>query len=170
MMKILGAAFIFAGCLYIGFIRARAYNMREKSLGALKDCLFHIRSSIEFRNDALPELFSRLSGQDAGQAGAFFKKLSFCMDKIGETSFASIWSDAVKTCFKELSDPEYAELSKLGQVIGRCDAATQIKALADSEAFFGKALEALRHELPQKRRLALGLSATAGAFAVILLI
>ena len=170
MKKIIGAIFIFAACLYTGYIRARAFSMREKNLSVLSECLFHIRHSIANRNDALPDLFSRLSVQLDGQIGEFFSKLYFCMDRIGETSFANIWMQAIKSSFTELNSSEFAELSKLGQTVGRCDAQTQIKAIMDSEAFLNKALEQIRCELPQKRKLALGLSATAGAFAVILLI
>ena len=170
MMKIFGATFIFAACFYIGFIKARAFKMREINMSAVTECLFHIRSSIAFSNDALPELLSKLSAQFDGQAGAFFSSLCLQMDRIGETSFANIWTEVIKSCFSELGASEFTELSKLGQTIGRCDAATQIKAISDCEAYFSRGLEQIRCELPQKRKLALGLSATAGAFAVILLI
>lgn len=170
MMRITGAVLIFAACFYAGFIKTRALSMRESNLSMLMNCLLHIRNAIACRNDALPELFSRLSNQFDGQAGQFFKVLYSSTNRIGETSFANIWTDAIKSIFTELYDIEYSELSKLGQIIGRCDSESQIRAIMTSEVFFNSVLEELRRELPQKRKLALGLSATAGAFTVILLI
>lgn len=169
-MRIVGAVLAFAACIYAGFIRLCSLKERETCLDAAAESLMHIRNSMDRTNAALPEIFSALSRHCSGQAGRFFALLAEQADCIGERRMQEIWVETVRHVFTELDDRESNELIKLGYILGGSDCQTQLREIESCEKSLEAALNALRHELPEKKKLALGLSATAGAFTVILLI
>lgn len=81
-----------------------------------------------------------------------------------------MWAAAIKRTFPGFDNEERDELSRLGFVLGQSDLETQIMAINNCEDKINLALLSLRKELPQMKKLALGLAATIGAFTVILLI
>ena len=169
-MNMIAAILFFVAFVYAGIIRLRDLGQRERCLRSVTECLLHIRNSIDRTNAALPELFSLLSQQCTGQAGAFFEMLKNETARIGEKSFTEIWCGVIPTAFPELLETEYDALSRLGCILGSCDCQTQVREINNCEAVFNSALGIFRQDLPQRKKLTLGLAATAGAFAAILLI
>lgn len=169
-MRMLGALLFFAACFYGGIVNIQSLNDRERCLNAVTDSLMHLRNALAMTNAALPDIFSYLSGQCSGQAGTFFKELENEIVCIGERRFSEIWSHAVKNVFDRLDGKEYRMLSKLGHTLGGLDSQTQVREIENCENSFSYVLDEFMRELPQRRKLALGLSTTVGAFAAILLI
>lgn len=169
-MKILGAIMAFSACIYAGLIRLRSLIDRETSLKALSESLMLLRNNIARTNDALPDIFSDLAQDCTGKTGLFFSELEREIGNIGENRFSHMWAAAIKRTFPGFDNEERDELSRLGFVLGQSDLETQIMAINNCEDKINLALLSLRKELPQMKKLALGLAATIGAFTVILLI
>lgn len=169
-MKLLGAILSFAACIYAGLIKMRCLNEKETCLKAVSDCLLLIRNFMERTNDSLPDVFISLAKQCTGITGAFFGALEEEIGNIGESSLAQIWNQSIEKNFPELDSREREELSHLGFILGRSDTHTQVTEISNCEQMIDRALGQLRNDLPKRKKLTMGLSATAGAFAVILLI
>ena len=169
-MKLLGALLAFAACIYAGLIKMRCLNEKENCLKAVSDCLLLTSNFMERTNDSLPDIFIALSKQCTGIAGAFFGALEEKIGNIGECSFSQIWNETIKKIFPGLDRREMEEISRLGFVLGRSDTYTQITEMRNCEQMINRTLGQLRNDLPKRKKLTMGLSATAGAFAVILLI
>lgn len=169
-MSLIGAILSLTACFYAGVIKLRSLREREICLHAVTESLMHIRNAIARTNAALPEIFSDLSRQCTGHAGRFFAQLEKETGTIGERRFQEIWRQAVSIVFTELDKNECGELEKLGFSLGCSDGQTQVTEIQLCENIFLTALAEHRQELPQKKKLVLGLSVTVGAFTVILLI
>ena len=118
----------------------------------------------------MPELIGALILRSDGCAAAFLQTLAESMDRLGERSFHELWENALDAAPIAL-DPEAGQaLEELGSVLGRYELETQLRAVEACRAALCRRLDALRQELPQRKRLTVGLSLAASALIGIILI
>lgn len=169
-MKIIGLIFMFMSCIYAALIKINGMKNYLLTMTVVSDCVVQIKNGLATKNDSLPDLFKRLSEECSGDARHFFSVIDGLMSEIGIRSLFEIWNEALKLCFPLLSEDDLHNITKLGQSLGKCDTASQIDDLSMCQSYFIEKIEKLRNELPEKRKLTLGLWASTGAMAVILLI
>ena len=171
MTKAVGAAAILLGCTLAAFCRIRAKKARVELLCSLRDCLVQLRRELAERSCDMAEVFRKLSGQNTGQkTGAFFDTLCREMDALGEKRFSEIWRDAAKESFDSLDQSAMETLAALGDCLGGSELALQCAALESAAWEMERLSQTERDALGAERRMSFGLSLSAGALLVIMLI
>ena len=118
----------------------------------------------------MPELIGALILRSGGCASVFLQTLADSMDRLGERSFFELWNHALDAAPVALEPEDRNTLEELGSVLGRYELEAQLRAVESCRAVFCRRLDALRLELPQVKRLTLGLSLAASALIGITLI
>ena len=169
-MRALGCAMIAAACLLYCLEYARAQSARLRELSSVAAMLMLMESELAARLTPLPELVSLLEPVASEPAKAFLALLTESLDRLGEESFGSIWSDCVRRAFRELKEDERAELERLGASLGRYDIGSQLHAVRQCAEALSRSEERCRSELPDRRKLHMGLACTGAALLVIVLL
>ena len=168
-MKLYGIALIMLASLWLSAQSVSVRRQHAETLGQF--CLLLERLAGEIRIDAkpMPELLQSLVSRSGDSAEKFLDYLCTSLEKLGECSFSKLWEDALLV-IPELHPDEIRELEKLGLVLGRYDSQTQEGAIQECAQLLKAEEQRLRCELPQYRRLALGLGLSAAGLIGILLI
>lgn len=169
-VKVLGAILVLSGSALFGFRICSADRDRLNLLRELIYALEQLQGELELRCAPFPDLFLSVSKRAQGKACGFLRDVTEKMKRLGEESFAEIWSRQVQRAFPALSEEERDELSRLGMTLGKMDLEAELRALAGCRAYLGLRLSDLQEQLPGRKRLILGLSAAAGLVTVILMI
>lgn len=168
--KIFGAALIIAALSLGALSYLKQHRERMRLLEQLSAALDMAVGELSLRALPLPRLFELLSGRTQGAAAEFFSALCEGMDRLGDENFSTLWDEAATGKLPGLMPEEREELMRLGAVLGRYELERQLEALHACSAVLGDALCRTRRDYPERRRLALGMSACAGALMIILLI
>jgi stage III sporulation protein AB len=169
--KTIGAAAILLGCCLAALCRVRAKKARIELLCAARDCLMQLRRELEERRCGMPELFEKLARQNEGQrTGAFFKRLGKEMDALGEKRFSEIWRAAAKEIFALPEEAAAEALAAPGGCLGGSELELQCAALERAAREMERLSQTEREALGAERRMSYGLSLSAGALLVIMLI
>lgn len=167
--KLLGAVLIIAA-LSLGAINyLKQRRERMKLLEQLSAALNTAAGELSLRALPLPRLFELLASRTQGAAETFFSALCDDMDRLGDEDFFTLWERDTREMLPGLMPDELEELSRLGAVLGRYELERQLEGLRACAAAFDEALHRARQDYPDRRRLALGLSACAGLLLIIIL-
>lgn len=166
-MKLLGTAIAVSACIYIAIMRIRSEHAKLCCLMTCIDALEQIRAEISLGYDDLPELFKKLSKAQVPE-NKFFELLSLSLCELGDKSFRELWTSVSAISFLPIGENSMNELCRVGNVLGRCDTQMQLSVLKHTIAYLEKELLKLREQLPQTKKLSLGLAAAAGLMTVIL--
>lgn len=168
MMRVMGAALLALGGGYMGFRASEELSHRAAVLDDLTASLALLEQNLSLGGYGLCECFRTLANRGGGEVRNFFSSCAEGMGALEKTPFPALWSGLCG----EL--PIGAEgqhiLCRLGEVLGRCEAERQVRALRSA----GEALSRLSGELREQYRCqgkvfqAVGVSA--GAFLAILLL
>ena len=118
----------------------------------------------------MPELIAALAPRAEGESAAFLRMLTASLDRLGEHRFCDLWKSALNDAGLTADRETVRELEELGAVLGRYELETQLRAVEACRSALNGRLEALRQDLPQTKRLTLGLSLAAAALVGIILI
>lgn len=167
----IGAALLFLGAfVHIGIIKSRELKRQIDHLSAAMNMLSALYNGLSAKCDALPVLFSALGERSERPEREFFCELSREMDRLDGRSFSVIWQEAVKKVFSAMPGDELDMLSELAGILGCSDIEMQLQALMQCRTAISEVLSTKKTDYPEGRKLVLGLSFSAGAMAVILLI
>ncbi len=168
-MRIAGSLLIAVACLIycLRFVRQSRRRLRE--LDSAARLLSMMSAELEARLTPLPELTRRLQDSAQEPAKGFLNTLSKELTALGEKSFSDIWRDSALDSFPMLEADELAALTQLGCCLGRYEIASQLAALELCAGTLRGKAALCRTELPERRRLHLGLACSAAALLVVVL-
>ena len=167
-MKWLGTLLVLASALAFGNRFCAEKKRHMHLLRDLLESLELLQGELELRSAPIPELLHSLSEKASDDAGLFLGQVCEGFSRLGEDSFARIWSEAAASSLTLLLPGERDELVRLGAVLGSLDLEAQLRSLRFSSGFLRARLEEERKTYPVKRRLTLGLCASAAALTIIL--
>ena len=168
-MYSLGIVMIVLASVLSGLTYIKLKDSRIKELNSVCLMLETMQRELEARLTPLPELFELIRDGDIGVASGFSETILKQMENLGQTDFRIIWNSCVEASFTKLNERELFELQRIGDVLGKYSVEKMNRTLSICHDYLKKALEADVGEYPQRRRLAIGLSVSAGAMLTIVL-
>ena len=168
-MHSLGLILIALASITAGLTCVRWKAARIKELRSVYSMLEIMQREFDTRLTPLGELFSIIRDKDIGAASLFSVRILEQTESIGQTDFSLIWREGVESSFPALTQQERSVLQRAGEVIGKFSADRQITELKLCHDTMRSVLEAALKDYPQGSRLAIGLSLSAGAMLVIVL-
>ncbi len=169
-MKLLGFLLISFSSALCGLCYVSSKKDRISELESFADMLGLMRGELTCRFSPLTELAAKLSENSVGKAASFLKVLTLNLEMLGERVFYDIWCESLNVCVSELDKSEAEAVKALGNILGRFDVETQAVAIDEVTAILKKSISEEKSQLPQLKRLSLGVSASAGAILAILLV
>ena len=169
-MRIVGFALLQLAALLFALRRVGCKKREAEGLASLCAMLEQLGGLLESEAAPMPELISALILRSDGYAAAFLKKLDASMDSLGVRSFCELWKCALDTADVVLNTEDRQVLEELGSVLGRYELEAQLRVVESCRAALCRRLDKMRLELPQARRLTLGLSLATSALMGIILI
>ncbi len=170
MSRLLGAAAILLACFRAAQLRLEGKKERIRLLRALSESLLALRGELCERQKNLGGIFSHLAHSGAERAvGDFYGRLCESLRELGERGFAELWNAAVGASFCARDEFVRDALSPLGACLGGSELDRQCAELAKAAQKLADEAVSEREALRSERRLCLGLSLSAGAFLVIIL-
>ena len=166
IVRQIGCVLLLSACVSAAFVRLKFEKNHLLSVSSIADMLELMHGELLARSAPLPELTDYLSEKTSGQAFVFLINLKAGFKRLGKEDFSVLWDGAVNNA-DYLNVYERQELSRLGKILGRCDLETQAAAIKRTEEIYRREIESTRKELPQKRKLIMGVY---GCFGIILLI
>lgn len=170
MLKLLGAALLTVGGAWAGLRAAGELADRVKALEAWQDALTLLRGELAFRLPAMPELTAVLSQRSREPARGVFAQLEQGLERLGELSFAELWSAAVADHAGALAGEDVDALRPLGDLLGRCGWEDQCEAVERVCRELERRRVQAREELDRKGKAYGTLGLGLGAFLTILLL
>lgn len=167
--RLFGAGLIFTALAFGALIYLKARRQRIELLSLLSAALDTAAGELSLRSLPLTRLFELLAKRSDGMAAEFFKALCTGMDRLSEEDFFTLWTNAAEEHLTALNTAEREEIARLGAVLGRYELPRQLEAIRGCRTAVDNALLQARQDYPTRRRLALGLSASAGALLIIIL-
>ena len=169
-MRALGALLLVAGGFSFGICALREKRSRIAALRQIEGVLALLCAELELHEAPLPEAVSNAARRADGMGRALLYELEAQFSRLGEASFAQLWTAAVSRTCVQLLPQERDELNRLGHSLGRYELSAQLLALHACRAFLEERRNGAEQAFPAERRLWLGLGAAAGAFLAILLL
>ena len=171
MTKALGAAAIVFACLLAACARMREKRERIARLLSLRDSLLFLRRELSERRRGMRELFFELARREETEpTGMFYRRLGEEMRRLGESSFSEIWASALRSELAEWGETVTDTLRPLGNCLGGSEAERQCTELARAAEELDRQSRGEREALVRERKLSYGLSLSAGALIVIMLL
>lgn len=170
MRKLIGAAAILLASFLGALLRLQKKKERIALLRALETSLSALRGELAERRRSLGDIFRSLSQRSAHEkVGAFYERLCADLDTLGDRGFSEIWRTAAKGCFAPLGDAVVDALLPLGGCLGGSELERQCAALDTAARRIAGEAQSRKEKLAEERKLSFGLSLSAGAFLVIML-
>ena len=169
-MKLIGFILIVFSSVVCGFNYTETKKNRLEELASFSFMLELMVAELNTSLPTLPELIKKLETKLDNKALCFVKVLSLNLAMLGEKDFNSIWCNSLSGCDADLTEQEYDSIASLGSILGKYDVETQGKALNECLVQFRASEHKLKEELPQLKRLSLGVSMSAGAILAIMLV
>ena len=169
-MKIAGFVCLQLAALLFALRRIESKKRAAACLASFCALLEQLKGALGSEPAPMPELLDALGTCCDGDAAAFVNLLAASMDRLGERSFRELWTDALSAVPVTADRESGRALLELGTVLGRYELNTQLGAVESCRIVLSRRLDALCRELPQAKRLTLGLCLAASALLGIILI
>lgn len=169
ILKLMGTAFVVAGCGGIGFRIAANHRREEINLRQLIGILDYMECELQYRLTPLPELCRQIAGVFTGVIGNVFSELSSEMDAQVLPDMCTCMSATIAKMTK-LTPVAQEELLLLGKSIGRFDLDGQIKGIEAVRQDCRRQLENLSSNRETRIRSYQTLGLCAGAALAILFV
>lgn len=169
-MNMIGAMLIMLSCTVAGIMKARSLSELDKTYGALIAALTLIKNEIVTLSAPLDEAFERAAGLANGDVGRFMSQVRRSFEKLGESSFCSIWCSAARDDLQSLSERALSAVEELGASLGRYDGAMQCAAIDRCINEMSLEQQNLRLLLGANKRMYIGVGGAMGLIIAIVLI
>lgn len=166
-IKLIGAFFIFAGCGGFGFAMAASHRREEKYLRQYLTVLEFMDCDLSCRLTPLPQLCRNASSAVTGPVGEFLNYLAEELDAQIAPDVPSCVRAALSST-PELPETLNAELTELGNTLGRFDLPGQLRGLRAAAVRAKLALDGLSENRTNRLRSYQTLGLCAGAALAIL--
>lgn len=170
MWRLMGAALLTGGGLWIGLRAAGELRQRAEALESWANALALLEGELSFHLPDLPRLLEDLSRRAPGPAGETLSAVGKGFSRLGEESFGQIWADTLAQKAGALTREDLEPLLRLGGVLGRCGWEEQRSAAERTRLALERRAAALREDLGRKGRAYGALGLSLGAFVTILLL
>lgn len=154
----------------LGFSPCYEMECRARVLQKLLQMLQYLKGEIRYGNTSLPDAFLGISRKMPEEYGAFLKEAAMEMENASGVRFGEIF----EKCAKEklplsvLKADEREAFCSLGESLGYLDLTMQLKMLDQYEDELKGSLEALRREMPEKKKVYRSLGMLGGMLLAIL--
>ena len=169
-MKLTGALFCVTAFLFAGFSYLETEKRKLKACSGLSDALTVMKNELCAKLLPLRELAERAEDSAEGCVKLFFRSILDDFDRIGERDFSEIWKKAAEESFAFFSTEQLEKLCRPAALLGKSAGETQAEALEETALYFRTEAERIKGKMPERRKLAIGLSACMGLLMVIVLI
>ena len=171
MIKIAAAAVIIFGCSACGFLKARQYQDRVLLLSDFIRTVAVLGVEMEYRREALPDLFRRLE-KNGSCAGSFFGEVRARYENEAGLSLSECWEGALNHVYGScpMSDADLSVFREFGEQLGKCGIAGQEQMIRVTIVRLEELLAEARAEKDVKGKMYFSLGVAAGITIVILLI
>lgn len=170
MWRLMGAALLTGGGLWMGLQAAGELAAREKALESWRDVMTLMAGELAFRLPDLPCLLEEMSRRAPAPAGEALAAVMRELDRLGEESFSLLWTRALDRTAGALTPEDMEPILRLGNVLGRCGWEEQKQAVERTWQELDRTVLRLREELSRKGRTYGALGFSLGAFGAILLL
>ncbi len=171
MIRVIGAVLIIASTSAIGVRGVLRLRGRVKSLESLIASLDIMESEICTRLTPMREVLEMLSSGAPLPGRRLFENAANGMERLGKTSFYSIWSESVQRTKELALRPQEREvLSELGLCLGRYDVREQAETIARIRRRLEIFLKKSEEERDRDSKIHAFFGVAAGLFAVIILL
>ena len=168
MLKLFGGLLLTGGGLAAGLSAAGELARRLRDLMVWVGALGEMERAMAYSLPPLSHLLAELSGRAEGAPGQALKLAGEGLERLGEYSFAEIWTDALAACEGGLDREDLALLRDLGTVLGRWDGEAQGRAIAAVRSGLEATAARLRRRLEREGRVYGVVGLSAGVFLTIL--
>ena len=169
-MKLIGFMLVILSAACCGLCVSTAKSERLDELMSFSSMLEHMQAELLSHQRALPDMVDKLSSLSSGRAQTFIKLLSTSLDKLGKIPLEDIWYSCLHESTASLNEAELNALASISSVLGKYDVEHQAKLMGEVKNILDSALKKESAELPQYKKSALGITASAGAMLAILLL
>lgn len=156
--------------LWLGMGAAREQARRVRALENWVQALDQLRGELAFRLPDLPRLLEDLSRRSAEPVAGALSLVGRDLSRLGEESFAAIWSRSLAEKAGELTQEDLEPLCRLGAVLGRCGWEEQRAAAEHAGQDLSRRAALLREDLGRRGKACGALGLSLGAFLAILLL
>ena len=167
MRKLLGAALLTAGGVWLGLCRVWKLGRRMEALRALIGLLGRWERELGERQPPMEELL-RAGAEHPGPLRPCLTACLSGLDRLGETSFAAVWAESFRDL--PLGAEEWETVAELGEVLGRYGPERQAAALRRGAEELEEALKRAREDRRREGKLSLVLGGSAGLLGAIVLL
>lgn len=170
-IKLLGICLVCVSCAGIGGSEALRLIGRRRFLEEVKRIAAGLRGEIGYTQAVLPLALCRAGARGDGKAGKLFLVAGERLEANPECPFGSIWEAVLEEqgIRPMLGTEEWELMCRFGNSIGYLDLEMQQKTLALYLEELERAIEQLRREEPEKKRLCWGLGILGGLFLAVVL-
>ena len=169
-MRLVGLLSLMAAALGAGVCYLRALGRELRYMQGLCLGMRALRAELALRLSPMRELLLLASERSNRETARFFLAAADAVCKLDERGFPELWTEACRRTLGALSADNRRDLEQLGLSLGRFGLEDQLAAcdrwLSRAEEWIDRQREAY----PERRRLALGLGAAAGAFLCLLML
>ena len=120
MLRLMGAALVMGGGLWLGLGPSRTLAGRIAALEAWAETLTLLMGEMAFRLPDLPTLLLGLARRSGSPVRETLLAAERGLNGLDETPFDEIWSAAVEGCQGPLAGEDVQLLCRLGAVLGSC--------------------------------------------------
>lgn len=169
-MKLIGAVLILFGGSSMGICAARELQKRSHTLTQFLAALEQIQAELSFSLTPMPELLQRLKKESEEPLKSFFGICAEGLSGLGDTSFSSVWNQALRLEILALRPEDCIPLEQLGTVLGRYDAEGQRATVGNVCVRLSQQLADAREKQEKMGRVYRTLGISAGVLCVLLLL
>lgn len=170
-IKVLGICLVCVSCAGIGGSEALRLIHRRRFLEEVKRIAAGLQGEIGYTQAVLPLALCRAGARGEGKAGKLFLMAGEQLEANPDCPFGRIWESALEELGVRLllGTEEWGVMCRFGKSIGYLDLEMQQKTLALYLEELKRAIEQLRREEPEKKRLCWGLGILGGLFLAVVL-
>lgn len=170
MLKTVGLCLIIVSGAGIGFSKSRELTLRVQALEKILQMVILLKGEIRYGNASLYDAFTGAAAKLPGEYGAFLYDTAKEIENKKGESFSGIFRRTASAHFKSLGllREEQEQLFSLGEHLGYLDLDMQIKQLEAYEKEVERSAEALKRELPEKKKVYRSLGILLGILLAVL--
>ena len=171
-IKCVGICLVCVSCAGIGGSEALCLIRRRRFLEEVKRIAAGLQGEIGYTQAALPLALCRAGARGDGKAGKMFLMAGERLEANPDSPFGTIWESVLEELEIRplLGTEEWGLMRRFGNSIGYLDLEMQQKTLALYLEELERAIEQLRQEEPEKKRLCWGLGILGGLFLAVILL
>lgn len=172
MSKIIGSVLVIAATSMAGIHAASGMDEKYNEIKYVRQMLYILQSEIQYSHTYLAEAFSNISGFVKSPYSVWLRQLHFRLEQKESGSLDKVWRETIDEYLIDvkLAHRQKEQLKELGVCLGCADIEVQIKYMELLGKQMEIAMEEIRENLEDKKKLCRCIGVVSGVFIAILLI